>query len=772
MPEEESSAHAFRTAGGLRGRRWTTALPAKTALDGVWRSIDGQRGALFVSNYEAPDRYARWDIGFVRPPLAFRAWGRRFALEALHAEGRLLLPLLVPFVAALPGVVRTKTSSAAFEGEIDSTRGFFTEEQRGRNPSVFSVLRALLEGLRCEEPALGLYGAFGFDLVWQFEPLQQQRHPRPADAADCVLFLPTDVVLVDHQKERAYRHRYSFQTTEGALTFPADLQEVTEPEDAVKPADPSLEDAIKLVQPASEAPEDTSQHCDHAPGTFAAKVEEVRDGCRRGDFFEVVLSQSFWRPYGGAASALFRRICARNPSPYSFLINMGDDQLVGASPEMYVRVVGRRMETSPISGTVPVGETPMETAAQIRALLVSEKEEAELTMCTDVDRNDMARVCVPGSVRLLGRRLIERYSRLVHTVDHLEGELLPACDAIDAFVTHLWACTTTGAPKPAALQAIERLENSPRRWYGGAVGFLQANGDMNSGMTLRTVHLHQGRAEVRAGATLLYDSDPNAEERETRIKASAFLDALIESKAPASSLSSASPSLALTGATAEDARQAARSSLQRPKVLLVDFWDSFVHTLAAYFRVGGAEVITVRADLLRADLLDTLRPGLVCLSPGPGTPQERGVAPIIAWILQRNLPLFGVCLGHQGLAEAFGARLGVMSIPAHGKAAPIYHGGEGIYEGLPNPFHAARYHSLYVRRESIPAVLEVDAHTSDGMVMGVRHRHLPLVGIQFHPESILTLEDDCGQRLLDQVLRAMAFPRGEDGVGVASGEEP
>ena len=231
----------------------------------------------------------------------------------------------------------------------------------------------------------------------------------------------------------------------------------------------------------------------------------VRDGCKKGDFFEVVLSQSFSTTFSEQPSTLFKRICDQNPSPYSFLINMGKEQLVGASPEMYVRVNGDRFETSPISGTVPVGEDPMETAERIKDLISSEKEESELTMCTDVDRNDMARICKPGSVILIGRRLLERYSRLIHTVDHLEGKLKEDRDGIDAILAHMWACTVTGSPKPAAMQFIENMENSPRGWYSGCIGFLWFNGYVSTGMTLRTVELKNGNATVRAGATLLYD---------------------------------------------------------------------------------------------------------------------------------------------------------------------------------------------------------------------------------------------------------------------------
>src|SRR5690606_13167834 len=160
--------------------------------------------------------------------------------------------------------------------------------------------------------------------------------------------------------------------------------------------------------------------------------------------------------------------------------------------------------------------------------LNSVKDESELTMCTDVDRNDKARVCVPGSVRVIGRRQIELYSRLIHTVDHIEGRLRPGLDAFDAFLTHMWAVTVTGAPKQWAMQFIEDHEDAPRRWYGAAVGFAGFDGSMNTGLTLRAAHIENGVATIRVGATLLYDSDPEAEERETYLKARALLETLTE----------------------------------------------------------------------------------------------------------------------------------------------------------------------------------------------------------------------------------------------------
>ena len=160
-------------------------------------------------------------------------------------------------------------------------------------------------------------------------------------------------------------------------------------------------------------------------------------------------------------SIVFRRLRQANPAPYGALINLGEGEfLVAASPEMYVRVEGRRIETCPISGTIARGRDPVEDAERIRELLNSTKDESELTMCTDVDRNDKSRVSTPGSVRVIGRRQIELYSRLIHTVDHVEGELRPEFDALDGFLSHAWAVTVTGAPKLWAIRFIEEQERS------------------------------------------------------------------------------------------------------------------------------------------------------------------------------------------------------------------------------------------------------------------------------------------------------------------------
>jgi anthranilate synthase len=585
---------------------------------------------------------------------------------------------------------------------------------------VFSVLRALIDLFRfADEPHLGLYGALGYDLAFQFEPVRQ-RLARPADQRDLVLYLPDELVIIDHRRVAAQRRRYDFEaagrTTQGLAR-----------------GGPARPYAGATAVPRSG---------DHERGEYASIVRVARESFKRGDLFEVVPGQTFFEPCPSPPSEVFLRLRERNPSPYGFLMNLGEaEYLVGASPEMYVRVDDDRVETCPISGTIARGQDPIGDAAQIVALLTSAKDESELTMCTDVDRNDKSRICVPGSVRVIGRRQIEMYARLIHTVDHVEGRLRPEFDALDAFLAHAWAVTVTGAPKAWAMQFIEDHERSARAWYGGAVGLFGFDGNMNTGLTIRTVRIKDGAAEVRAGATLLYDSDPDDEEEETRLKASAFLDAIRRPR----------------GVEARSVADVPRPGEGR-RVLLVDHQDSFVHTLANYLRQTGAEVTTLRAGFPEG-VLDELAPDLVVLSPGPGAPRDFDLSKTLDALVRRGLPTFCVCLGLQGMIEHWGGALGVLDYPMHGKASRVRVLGGRIFDGLPPEFVAGRYHSLFAVRSALPEALCVTAESEDGVVMAIEHATLPFAAVQFHPESIMSLDGEIGIRLLRNVVAALCAPR-------------
>ncbi len=484
-------------------------IPAE--LERVAEAVDSRRGGVLSSGMEYPGRYSRWHMAYVDPPLEITTHGRYVTARALNERGLVILPVIAD---AMRGVGHEQPSAPAQAPQtadnskrrpaaevtvvIPEGEGTFTEEERSRRPTVFTALRAIVAALGCADPHLGLYGAFGYDLAFQFEPVRL-RMDRPPGQRDLVLHLPDEIFVFDRRREEAIRYRYEFEAG-GVSTLGHPRRTADTPQPAAPVPNNDLENPVQ--------------------GRFAAIVARAKERFKVGDLFEVVPSHVF-RARCASPAAFYERLRERNPAPYEFMFSLGagsdgrPEHLVGASPEMYVRVTGDRVETCPISGTIARGADPLEDAANIVTLLRSAKEESELTMCTDVDRNDKSRVCVPGSVKVIGRRQIEMYSRLIHTVDHIEGRLRPGFDALDAFLTHMWAVTVTGAPKTWAMQFIEDNEDAPRRWYGGAVGKIGFDGSMNTGLTLRTAHIRGGVAAVRAGATLLYDSDPRSEEAET-----------------------------------------------------------------------------------------------------------------------------------------------------------------------------------------------------------------------------------------------------------------
>src|ERR1700722_6992206 len=514
---------SYTTDGGIRVEREVAVRPYDPADQSLAAALDTRRGVWFSSSFEFPGRYTRWDMGFVDPPLMLSARGRSFTVEALNPRGELLLAPVAEALRRLDPVEIGTADDRQIDGTIREATTRFPEEQRSRQPSVFSVLRALIALFKSpDDEHLGFYGAFGYDLVFQFEPTKLHL-PRPADQRDLVLYLPDEILIVDHMRQQAAHHRYDF-TVAGRST--AGLPRAT-PEVVYRP------DLIPAVLPPES---------DHAPGEYPVLVEKAKEAFKRGDLFGVVPGQMFVRPCIYAPSVVFERLKKANPAPYGALINLGEGEfLVSASPEMYVRVEGRRIETCPICGTIRRGADPIEDADRILELLNSKKDESELTMCTDVDRNDKSRVCVAGSVKVIGRRQIEIYSRLIHTVDHVEGVLRPEFDALDGFLSHAWAVTVTGAPKLWAIRFIEEEERSARRWYGGAIGRVTFDGNMNTGLTLRTIRMQDGVAEIRAGATLLYDSDPEAEEAETRLEAAGLFAGLGGSRAAAPAAAAATP---------------------------------------------------------------------------------------------------------------------------------------------------------------------------------------------------------------------------------------
>lgn len=716
-------SRSYITNSGVLISRCCEQIKMATALDDILFYLNTQRGGLLTSSYEYPGRYKRWAIGFVNPPLELTTRENVFTVTALNQRGEVLLPLLLERLCLLKELNAVQQKKHQITGLIKITQGFFVEEQRSKQPSAFTIIREILHIFSSQEDEhLGLYGAFGYDLVFQFESVTKVQE-RPLDQRDLLLYLPDELIIVDYYLQQAFCLQYDFETPHGTThNLPRSGESINHQGRRLTP----------------------QQKCSHQVGEYAEKVKIAHEYFQRGDLFEVVPSQNFFSFCDTLPSKLFTTLKKINPSPYGFIFNLGGEYIIGASPEMFVRVEGKRVETCPISGTITRGKNAIDDADQIRQLLNSYKDEAELTMCTDVDRNDKSRICQPGTVQVIGRRQIELYSHLIHTVDHVEGILRPEFDALDAFLSHTWAVTVTGAPKRAAINFIEQQEHSPRRWYGGAVGYLSFNGDLNTGLILRTIRLKDCIAEVRAGATLLYDSIPQAEEQETITKATALFAAIHQAQETDSELKQCG---------SQNLSQCVPKSEAEKHILLIDYEDSFVHTLANYIRQTGAQVTTIRHNFSDTQLKKQ-RPDLVVLSPGPGKPSDFSISQTIATCMSNHIPIFGVCLGLQSIVESFGGKLGVLNYPQHGKSSRIFvtDSESVMFKGLPNSFAVGRYHSLFALQEHLPKVLKVTAISEDNIIMAIEHHSLPIAAVQFHPESIMTLSGEVGLTMIKNVV--------------------
>ncbi|HFJ9436002.1 anthranilate synthase component I [Bacillus thuringiensis] len=703
----------YSTSHGLQIQRIQKSInDTSPKIEELLNNLNNQKGAFFSSDFEYTGRYSRWNIGFINPPIEVCSKGTTFTIQALNKRGKVLLQyinenLSNQFFCTIRSYEPYKLIGEIIEKEND----IIYEDKRTKQSSIFNLLRYLKEIFYSnDDEFLGLYGAFGYALIFQFEKFQLNA-TKSNDKYDLQLYIPDEFLIVDHKVSRTYLLSYDFKYKE-------------------KTTNDLLRDGTTI----NYNPHSKEEIPVYQKGYYSNLVRKASISFKRGDLFEVVPTQSIYKKCNKIPSELFKKLCELNPSPYSFIINLGSEFLIGSSPEMYVRVEEKNVETCPISGTIKRGNTIIEDAENIKSLLNSSKDESELTMCTDVDRNDKSRVCVPGSVQVIGRRQIETYSHLFHTVDHIKGVLDQGYDALDAFITHMWAVTVTGAPKLEAIKWIDNHELSSRGWYGGAIGWFSFSGNLNTGLTLRTMTLKKGIAEIRVGATLLYDSVPEEEEEETLIKSMALIKA-IESNDENNRKRNYTPT---------------RNGVNK-KVLLVDHEDSFVHTLSNYFKQTGVSTIICRPDYARNLLEKDNSFDLVILSPGPGNPKRFNLQQTIKLCIQKQIPILGICLGFQGIIEYYNGKLELLEIPEHGKKSHVYLLEKSpLFDNIPNSFPVGLYHSIYAK--SVPDDLKITAKSKKGIVMAVEHISLPIFGIQFHPESIMTSYNDIGLKIINNIV--------------------
>ena len=361
----------------------------------------------------------------------------------------------------------------------------------------------------------GSVGYFGYDTIRYIEKkLVASSKPDPLGVPDILLLLSEQLAVVDNLSGKIYLVVYVDPTVTGAYRRGRQrLKELLQ----------ALRQPVKIPDAPPAAPQIARSEFGEAP--YLKVVERAKRYICDGDIMQVVLSQRMSQPFDASPLALYRALRALNPSPSMFFFNFDDFHVVGASPEILVRLENGNVTVRPIAGTRPRGKTPEEDAALAKELLADPKERAEHLMLMDLGRNDIGRVAQIGSVHVTDNMTIENYSHVMHIVSNVEGRLKPGLDAIAVMRATFPAGTVSGAPKVRAMEIIDELEPTKRGVYAGAVGYLGFNGDMDLASAIRTAVLKGRTLYVQAGGGIVADSVPQSEWQETQNKARAVLRA-------------------------------------------------------------------------------------------------------------------------------------------------------------------------------------------------------------------------------------------------------
>jgi len=388
------------------------------------------------------------------------------------------------------------------------------------------ALRALVAESRIEMPAdipaiaAGLYGYIGYDMIRLVEHLPHV-NPDPLGLPDAVLLRPSVVAALDGVKGEVIVVAPAFVAS-GLSARAAYAQAAERVMDALRDLDRAIAGDSRDLGTSEKLGEAVSNFTREG---YKAAVAKAKDYIRAGDIFQVVPSQRWAQPFPLPPFALYRSLRRTNPSPFMFYFDFDGFQVVGASPEILVRLRAGEVTIRPIAGTRPRGATPDEDRAHEADLLADEKELAEHLMLLDLGRNDVGRVATVGSVHPTEEFVIERYSHVMHIVSNVVGTIAPGHDALSALLAGLPAGTVSGAPKVRAMEIIDELEPEKRGVYGGGVGYFSADGDMDFCIALRTGVVKDATLFIQAGGGVVHDSDPDAEWQETVNKARALMRA-------------------------------------------------------------------------------------------------------------------------------------------------------------------------------------------------------------------------------------------------------
>ncbi len=460
---------------------------------GVYLKLRGQEPSFLLESVEGGERVARYSFVGVRPQSKYTVRGRE--IEVASDD-------------------RRRTVRAA---DGTSPLAFLQSELAAWAPASLGGATQANGGL----PRFigGLVGYLGYEAVRYFEP-KLDAQLRPADRPDAIYLLADTLVAFDHARHSLYLIAHALDGDRRAARDKLDALEAR------------LRAPIPIAQPATNgARAGAGFESNLSQPEYESLVRAAKEYVAAGDIFQVVLSQRLERPTSAPPFEIYRALRRLNPSPYMFFFDFGEVDgepfhLVGASPEMFVRLEGRRASLRPIAGTRPRGSTPADDEAYEQDLAADAKERAEHLMLLDLGRNDLGRVCEYGSLTVPESFVVERYSHVMHLVSRVEGNLRPGLTAFDLVAASFPAGTVSGAPKVRAMEIIAEQEPDARGPYAGAVGYFSFDGAMDTCLAIRTLVAHGSTVSVQAGAGIVADSDPAREYVETMNKARAVMRAV------------------------------------------------------------------------------------------------------------------------------------------------------------------------------------------------------------------------------------------------------
>jgi len=476
----------------------TLDIPYNDALH-YYKRIKTKDANFVFESTDAADKSSRLSLIGLDSILELKGKKETCHINLLDERGRIFFDFLQE---KFPEFV-TQQNNGNLTLEIPKTPFIGAERERFNRQNIAQVIRQLLIEFQLNDKNFfGLYGALSYNFIYLYEEIDQFKEN---DTADFHLFLFDNILFFNHLTQQA--NIYSIR------------QEAKEAENNAKKIKETL---IKANSNTYKYPNINIIDISPTDDIFKNQVSHARQLCKEGELMEVVFCRKISALLEGDTLPIYESYRKLNPSPYMFHFDFGDEVLLGTSPEVMVRYENGKVILRPISGSIARGESVIEDHHNMMQLLNDPKEKSELDMLIDLGRNDLSKVCKAG-VEIEHYRVIEKYSSVIHTVAQVAGELEEGYLGFDALIAALNAGTLTGAPKVRAMQEIENTETHTRGYYGGCIGYFLFNGEVNTGITIRTAHIKNSLLTYCSGATLLYESDPEKELIETNFKAAAFM---------------------------------------------------------------------------------------------------------------------------------------------------------------------------------------------------------------------------------------------------------